>query len=94
MGDWKAACPLCAGRGDMTNDVVRLAIDRAVKRFGDKGDGLFNAAGFGIELMKLAGLNGSVDGLLVRAMLTGRPDVMPEPDGAHYRRSATIRGTP
>jgi hypothetical protein len=72
----------------MCNDLVRLAIDRAVKRFGDKGDGLFSAAGFSVELIGLADLRGSVDGHLVRVILTGRADVSPEPDGAHYRRVA------
>lgn len=70
----------------MRNDLVRLAIDRAVDCFGNRGDGLFNAAGFGIELMGLANLKGSVDGHLVRAILTGRDDVAIEPDGSHYRR--------
>lgn len=70
------------------NDLVRLVVDRAVRRFGDKGDGLFNAAGFGIELAKAAGVSGSVDGQIVRAILTGRPDVRPDADGSHYRRIA------
>lgn len=67
------------------NDLIRLAMERAVQRFGDKGDGLFNAAGFGAAFAELAGTSGSVDGLHVRAMLTGRPDVQPLKGGAHYR---------
>lgn len=70
------------------NDLVRLAMDRAVKAFGDKGDGLFNAAGFGLAIHRLAGVTGGMDGHVVRAVLTGRPDVKPEPDGSHYRRVA------
>ena len=65
---------------------MRLAIDRAVVQFGGQADGLFHAAGFGIELMKLADLKGVVDGHLVRVILAGRPDVQPEKDGSHYRR--------
>jgi len=61
-------------------------MDRAVVAFGGRGDGLFNGAGFGHELMGLAGLCGIVDGMLVRAILTGRRDVEIMPGGSHYRR--------
>lgn len=71
------------------NDVVALAMDRAVQSFGNRGDGAFNAAGFGQALMQIAGLNGVVDGLLVRAILTGRPDVEVLKGGAHFRRVLT-----
>jgi hypothetical protein len=67
-------------------DLVRVAIDRAVERFGDKGDGLFNAAGFSIEFAKLAGIKGVIDGYVVRAILSGRKDVAFERDDSHYRR--------
>jgi len=70
----------------MANDMVRLAIDRAVKQFGDKGDGIFHAAGFGSALHELAGVTGSMDGLVVRTVLTGRDDVEILPGGNHYRR--------
>ena len=72
----------------MRNDLIRLAIDRAVDDFGNRSDGLFNAAGFGINLMGIANLTGTIDGHLVRVILTGREDVAVEPDGAHYRRIA------
>lgn len=67
------------------NDLVALAIDRAVDRFGGT-DGIFNAAGFGIALMQLAGLKGVIDGHLARAILTGRTDVAVLAGGAHFRR--------
>jgi hypothetical protein len=38
-------------------------------------------------------VTGGIDGHVVRAVLTGRRDVEPEPDGAHYRR-ALPEGTP
>lgn len=72
--------------GEVTGDVVKTAIDRAVERFGDRGDGLFNAAGFGVALMELAGLKGVIDGTLVRAILSGRADVAMELDASHFRR--------
>lgn len=80
---------ICECKEPSMNDLVRLAIDRAVRDFGDKGDGLFNAAGFGLRLGQLAGIKGGIDGHVVRAILTGRPDVAPESDGAHYRRLAS-----
>jgi hypothetical protein len=60
----------------MSNDLVALAMERAVQRFGGSR-GTFNAACFSSEMMKLAGLNGCIDGHLVRAILAGRDDVMP-----------------
>lgn len=72
----------------MNNDLVGLAMDRAVKSFG--GDGIFNAAGFSNELMRLANLKGSIDGHLVRAILTGRADVMVLHGGAHYQRITKV----
>lgn len=69
----------------MQDDLVRLACERAVIDFGDEGDGQFIAAGFSNELMKLAaGLHGRVDGNLVKAILSGRKDVVPC-GGGHYQ---------
>ena len=59
----------------MRNDLVRLAMERAVGAFGGGGDNVFNGAGFSLEMMRLAGLDGVIDGHLVRAILTGRDDV-------------------
>jgi hypothetical protein len=67
------------------NDLVRLAAERAVRSFGDKGDGLFNAAGFSAELCKLARLRGPIDGELVRVILAGRTDIAPQKGGSHYQ---------
>lgn len=68
----------------MTNDMIRLAMRRAARRFGGS-DGVFNAAGFGLTLAGMAGLRGGVDGDLVAAILCGRSDVEPLRGGAHYR---------
>ena len=65
------------------NDLVNLAMRRAVVKFGGKNN-VFNAAGFGVELMKLAGLQGVLDGDLVEAILCGRDDVIQLSGGAHY----------
>lgn len=74
-----------------TNDLVRLAIDRAVTSWGGTGatENIFTAAGFSSAIMKLAGVTGALDGLVVRVILAGRADVEPRPDGCHYRRIAT-----
>lgn len=88
----KAGSPECRDNrrrmyeGEAAGDLVKAAIDRAVERFGDRGDGLFNAAGFGVALMELAGLKGVIDGNLVRAILSGRADVAREPDASYFRR--------
>lgn len=65
-------------------DVVRVAMRRAVESFGGK-DKVFNGAGFGVQLMKLANLQGSIDGNLVEAILCGRTDVEQLSGGSHYR---------
>lgn len=65
----------------MINDVISLAMDRAVVRCGDRKDGIFTAANFSTELMTIAGLEGVIDGRLVRTILTGRLDVEPLGDG-------------
>lgn len=68
----------------MSNDLIRLAAERAAKAFGG-GDGTFNGAGFSNEFAAIAGIRGAIDGHAVRAMLTGRADVRILKDGAHYR---------
>jgi len=65
-------------------DVVHVAMRRAAANFGGN-DGVFNGAGFGTELMKLANLNGGVDGNLVEVILCGRGDVEQLSGGSHYR---------
>lgn len=69
----------------MTNDLIRLAIDRACESMGGS-DGLFSAAGFSCKFCDLLPTDTTLDGHVVRALLTGRNDVMPLPDGSHYRR--------
>ena len=66
------------------NDMIRLAVDRACEDFGDPE--LFNAAGFACAIKDLSRTKGVLDGRVVRVLLTGRSDVMPETDGSHYRR--------
>lgn len=73
------------------NDLIRLVMERAARSFGGS-DGTFNSAGFGVEFCKAAassGYGGSIDGKLVRAMLTGRPDVEVLRGGAHFRILST-----
>lgn len=66
------------------NDLIRLACERAVDYFGGS-DGTFNAACFSGALTKLAGVNGAIDGNVVRVILAGRPDVEPLKGGEYYR---------
>jgi NAD(P)-dependent dehydrogenase (short-subunit alcohol dehydrogenase family) len=67
------------------NDVIRLAAEQASIRFGSC-DGTFNAAGFANTLARIAGLERTdIDGLLVRAILAGRPDIEVLSGAAHYR---------
>jgi len=64
------------------NDCVRLAVEEAVRSYGDSG--IFNAAGFSNALMRLAGLKGEADGRLCRVILSGRTDVQVL-SGSHFR---------
>ena len=74
----------------MSNDLIRLAMERAVRVYDHRGGKkIFNAAGFAGEFAKLAGVSTRVDGLIVRAMLTGRSDVVPLAGGAHYHLRAS-----
>lgn len=70
------------------NDLVRLAMERAAAAFGGS-DGTFTAANFSVAMMKLAGLEGAMDGKLVRAVLTGRRDV-DTIDATHYRLAVRL----
>jgi hypothetical protein len=65
-------------------DVVHVAMRRAVEKFGGD-DKVFNGAGFGTELAKLANLTNGVDGNLVEVILCGREDVEQLSGGSHYR---------
>ena len=66
------------------SDLVNFICQRAVRRFGDSGDGLFNAACFSSAWRDVTGLKSGLDGYAVAAMLHGRHDVEPL-TGAHYR---------
>jgi hypothetical protein len=58
------------------NDLVALAVDRATELYGKQfRDGVFTAATFSKAITDLAGLNATIDGRLVRVILSGRPDV-------------------
>lgn len=77
----------------MSVDVVRLAMLDAVVAFGHGGPpGVFNAAGFGLAFCRRAGVQGSLDGKLVRAILSGRSDVKVLAGGAHFRLHLTAIG--
>ena len=65
-------------------DVVHVAMRRATEKFGGD-DKVFNGAGFGTELAKLANLANGVDGNLVEVILCGRDDVEQLSGGSHYR---------
>lgn len=65
-------------------DVVHIAMRRAAEKFGGS-DKVFNGAGFGTELAKIANLAGGVDGSLVEVVLCGRDDVVQLSGGSHYR---------
>jgi len=67
------------------NDLIALAAYMATEYYGGKNDGTFNAAGFSQALTKLAGVNSTIDGRIVRVILTGRPDIKVLEGGCHYR---------
>lgn len=68
------------------NDLVRLAMERAVHAFDrTHKNHVFNAACFSAEFCRLAEVSNNLDGKLVRAILAGRPDVEVLHGGAHYR---------
>ena len=66
------------------NDLIHLAMQRAVELFGGSDD-IFNAACFSQSLRKLAGLGEMIDGQLVTVILCGRTDVIPLAGGSHFR---------
>ena len=55
-------------------DLINYVCQRAAFKFGGS-DGLFNAANFSAAWKEITGLQSGLDGLAVRAMLHGRPDV-------------------
>lgn len=69
------------------NDFIALVIDRAVARFGGKRDGVFNAACFASELRQMSGVDQTIDGGMVRAILCGRRDVDVLAGGCHYQKT-------
>lgn len=71
---------------EMTEDLIRKAMERSAAAFGGN-DGTFSAAGFGFVFKTLAGLvKEGLDGNIVRAMLSGRKDVIQlHPGNAHFR---------
>lgn len=71
-------------------DPADTPCERAAGRFGGD-DGVFNAAGFGLAFNGLAGVKGGLDGLVVRAMLTGRSDVTVLKGGHYQLRKAGAR---
>jgi hypothetical protein len=66
----------------MNEDLVRRAMENAARSYGEGK--LFNAAGFSQEFTRLAGVSTQLDGHIVRAILSGRPDVIHLPGGAHF----------
>jgi len=66
------------------NDLVRLAMDHAIRGFGGH-DKVFNGAGFSVAMKSISCVDQTLDGRMVRAILTGRPDVEILAGGGHYR---------
>ena len=58
------------------NDLIRLAMERAVERFGPgRTRNLFTACGLSQAIVGLAGTKDQIDGRIIRAILAGRADV-------------------
>jgi hypothetical protein len=57
------------------NDMLRYAMERAVVLFGNEGDGVFTSASLSEAITELAGVNGVIDGHIIRCLLVGRTDV-------------------
>lgn len=74
------------------SDLIHYVCIRATRRFGDTGDGLFNAAGFSAAWRDVTGLQSGLDGYAVEAILHGREDVTPLHGGAHYRLAPASPG--
>lgn len=66
-------------------DLVGAAAQEAARRFGGE-DGVFSAAGFSTEMREHCAQ--TLDGKMVRAILSGRSDVIPH-GPAHYRYTPT-----
>lgn len=67
------------------NDLIRFVCEQAIRRFGGRSDGIFNAACFAATWARVTGTSGMLDGLHVRGMLTGRPDIEILPGNSHFR---------
>lgn len=80
--------------GAATNDLVRLAMERAAKNFDPDGnpdnDGIFTNAGFAVALARLSDAKDksaasiALGAGLVRVILAGRPDVQVLQSHEHY----------
>lgn len=57
------------------NDMLRYAMEKAVTLFGNQGDDIFTSACLSEAITKLAGVQGVIDGHIVRCLMVGRPDV-------------------
>lgn len=69
---------------EWVNDLIHHAMENAAGAFGGD-DGVFNLSGLSLELNRLAGLEGGMNGRLVRVLLVGRSDVTPLSGGAHFK---------
>lgn len=82
------------GRSAGTNDLVRIAMERAAKNFDPDGnpdnDGIFSNAGFAVALARLSDAKDktaasiALGAGLVRVILAGRPDVQVLQSHEHY----------
>jgi len=66
------------------NDMLHYAMEKAVVLFGNQGDNIFTSACLSEAITKLAGVNGVIDGHIIRCLMVGRTDVEVLGD-AHFR---------
>ena len=64
--------------------VIRFLAWLAMKRYGDRGDGVFNSACFASVIHDLLGLP-LPDGHITRLILAGRADIEQLAGGCHWR---------
>lgn len=67
------------------NDMIHYAIMIACRLYGGEKDCMFSNACLSAAIMKMIGHKGVIDGGIIRAILTGRTDVIALKGGSHYQ---------
>lgn len=76
-------------------DMIRVVAEGAVRSFGPKkSDGIFQASNFACAFREVTGIQVTLDGQVVRAMLSGRRDIVPLAGGATYRLVSAANDLP